>query len=168
MLTLDGEPLKKVLQSSSNNLGEKKLNQKFSNSPLVTIFKTGAGNAGVGQSMAIPNSNWEITFIGSNALLEQAEQAPTLWLVVLGCTTALSLFIALVLSRFLVKVEAEAEQKLAPTVAEVAKKSTTPAAEAAPSTLFQKQDILDIAVFDEDENILGLNDTRNNWPGGWQ
>ena len=161
MLTLDGEPLKKILQASNSNLGEKKLEQKFSNSPAVTIFKTGTGNVGPSQSLAIPASNWEVTFTGSEALLQQAEEAPTLWILALGCTTAFSLFMALVLSRFLAKVEQEAEQKLAPTIAEVNKTSTAPVADATPSPLFQKQDILDIAVIDEDENILGLHDTRN-------
>ncbi|RYY73881.1 MAG: phosphomannomutase/phosphoglucomutase [Gammaproteobacteria bacterium] len=161
MLTLDGEPLKKILQASTSNLGEKKLEQKFANSPTLTIFKTGTGGLSQSRSLAIPNSNWEVSFTGSNLLLEQAEEAPTLWMLALGCTTAFSLFLALVLSRFLVKVEQEAEQKLAPTIAEVAKKATASVADATPSTLFQKQDILDIAVIDEDENILGLNDIRN-------
>ena len=161
MLTFDGEPLKKIVQANNSSLGEKKLEQKFANSPALTIFKTGTGNAGPSKSLAIPDSNWEVAFNASDALLEQAEEAPTLWILALGCTTAFSLFLALVLSRFLAKVEQEAEQKLAPTIAEVNKKMTTPVADAAPSPLFQKQDILDIAVIDEDENILGLHDTRN-------
>jgi phosphomannomutase / phosphoglucomutase len=161
MLTFDGEPLKKIVQANNNNLGEKKLDQKFANSPALTIFKTGAGNLGQSKSLAIPESNWEVTFTASEGLLQQAEEAPTLWILALGCTTAFSLFLALVLSRFLAKVEQDAEQKLAPTIAEVNKKSNVPVADAAPSPLFQKQDILDIAVIDEDENILGLHDTRN-------
>ena len=161
MLTLDGESLKKNFQSGSSTLGEKKLEQKFSNSPTLTLFKTGNGNTGPSRSLAIPGSNWEVRFTGSDALLQQAEEAPTLWILALGCTTAFSLFMAIVLSRFLTRVEQGAEQKLAPTIAETTKKTSTSVADAAPSPLFQKQDILDIAVIDEDENILGLNDTRN-------
>jgi phosphomannomutase/phosphoglucomutase len=161
MLTLDGEPLKKIFQAGSSNLGEKVLEQKFSNSSPLTIFKTGSGNSGPSRSITIPESNWEVKFTGSDMMLRQAEEAPTLWILALGCTTAFSLFMAIVLSRFLTKVEQEAEQKLAPTIADVTKKSTAPIADAAPSPLFQKQDILDIAVIDEDENILGLHDTRN-------
>ena len=161
MLTLDGDPLKKIFQATTSSFGEKKLEQKFANSPVLSIFKVGTGNSGSSRSLEIPGSNWQITFVGSEALLEQAEEAPTLWILVVGCATAFSLFMALVLSRFLVKVEQEAEQKLAPTIAEVNQKTTASIADAAPSTLFQKQDILDIAVIDEDENILGLHDTRN-------
>ena len=161
MLTLDGEPLKKIFQAGSSNLGEKRLEQKFSNSPTLTIFKTGSGATGPSRSLAIPDSNWEVRFTGSDAMLRQAEEAPTLWILALGCTTAFSLLMAIVLSRFLTKVEQESEQKLAPTIADVTKKATAPIPDAAPSPLFQKQDILDIAVIGEDENILGLHDTRN-------
>lgn len=161
MLTFDGEPLKKILQSNDNNLGEKKLEQKFANSPGVTIYNAGSGNIGPSQSLAIPDSNWEINFTGSEKLFEQSEEAPALWILAVGCMTAFSLFLALVLSRFLAKVEQESEQKLAPTIAETNKVKAAPVADAAPSPIFQKQDILDIAVIDEDENILGLHDTRN-------
>ncbi|MET0356718.1 MAG: phosphomannomutase/phosphoglucomutase [Cellvibrio sp.] len=161
MLTFDGEPLRKILQANDNSLGEKKLDQKFANSAGVTLYKVGSGNVGPSQSLVIPDSNWEINFTGSEKLVEQSEEAPTLWILALGCTTAFSLFLALVLSRFLAQVEQEAEQKLAPTVAETNKLKNAPVADAAPSPIFQKQDILDIAVIDEDENILGLNDTRN-------
>lgn len=161
MLTLDGERLKKSLQASDGSLGEKKLEQKFSNSPALTVFKVGAGAALPSQSLAIPQSNWEIKFTASDALVQRAEEAPTLWVLAIGCATALSLFLALILSRFLARVEQEAEQQLAPTIADVAKAAAAPAVDTAPSTLFQKQDILDIAVIDEDENILGLHDTRN-------
>ena len=161
MLTLDGEQLYKILQKSDGGFGEKKLEQKFANSPALTVFKVGAGNALPSQSLAIPQSNWEIKFTASDVLVQHAEEAPALWILVIGCLTAFSLFLALILSRFLVKVEQEAEQQLAPTISEVNKTTTTPIVDSAPSTIFQKQDILDIAVIDEDENILGLHDTRN-------
>lgn len=161
MLTLDGEQLKKILRGTDVDLGEKSLEQKFANSPAISIFKFGAGSALPSQSLAVANSNWEIKFTASDVLTARAEEAPTLWLLAIGCCTALSLFLALILSRFLVKAELEAEHQLAPTIAEVNKATTAPIAENAPNPLFQKQDILDIAVIDEDENILGLHDTRN-------
>jgi len=161
MLTLDGEPVKKLLASTnSNNLGEKKLEQKFANSAPLLVFKAGAGNAAPSKSLDIPDSNWQITFTPSDALIQQAEEAPTLWILAIGCAIALSLFLALVLSRFLVKVEKETEQQLVPN-SDINKATIAAMADTAPSPLFQKQDILDIAVIDEDEDILGLNDTRN-------
>lgn len=161
MLTLDGEQLKKILQGTDGALGEKILEQKFSNSPAFTVFKFGTGSALPSQSLAVPNSNWDIKFTAADSLIERAEESLTLWLIAIGCATALSLFLALILSRFLAKAEAETEQQLAPTIADVSKTATTPIADAAPNPMFQKQDILDIAVIDEDENILGLHDTRN-------
>lgn len=161
MLTLDGERLKKILQTTDAGYGEKILEQKFANSAALSVFKFGTGSALPSQSLAVPNSNWDIKFTASDTLTSRAEEAPTLWLLAIGCCTAVSLFLALILSRFLVRVELVAEQQLAPTIAEVNKATTAPITDNAPNPLFQKQDILDIAVIDEDENILGLHDTRN-------
>lgn len=161
MLTLDGEQLKKALQATANNNGEKILQQKFSGSPAVAVVKMGSGSARPSQTQSVPDSNWEIKFTASESLVASAEEAPTLWLLAIGCCTALSLFLALVLSRFLAKSEQVAEQQLAPTVADVGKTTTAPIAENSPNPLFQKQDILDIKVIDEDEDILGLNNTSN-------
>jgi len=161
MLTLDGEQVRKILRASDGGLGEKRLEQKFANSQTLNIFNVGSGNAAASKSLSIPGSNWEVKFTPSDSLIERAQEAPTLWIIAIGCTTAFSLFLALILSRFLVKAEKEAEEHLAPTIAEVNKTTTAPLVDAAPNPLFQKQDILDIAVIDEDENILGLHDTRN-------
>jgi phosphomannomutase/phosphoglucomutase len=161
LLTLDGEHLKKILRTTDGGLGEKRLEQKFANSPTLTIFKVGTGAAGPSKSLNIPGSNWEIKFTPADSLIERAEEAPTLWILALGCCTAFSLLAALILSRFLVKVEKEADEHLAPSIAETHKTTTASLVDTAPSPLFQKQDILDIVVIDEDENILGLHDTRN-------
>lgn len=161
LLTLDGEHLKKILRTTDGGLGEKRLEQKFANSPTLTVFKVGTGGASASKSLPIPNSNWEIKFTPSQSLIDRAEEAPTLWILAIGCCIAFSLFAALILSRFLVKAEKVADEQLAPTIADVNKTTTAPLTEAAPNPLFQKQDILDIAVIDEDENILGLHDTRN-------
>lgn len=161
MMTLDAEQLKKSLQATQGGHGEKVLQQKFAKSPAITLFKFGSGNALPSQTLAVPASNWEIKFTASDVLVANAEESPTLWLLVVGCSTALSLFLALVLSRFLAKAEQEAEQQLAPTLAEMNKATTAPISENSTNPLFQKQDILDIKVIDEDEDILGLNDTRN-------
>ncbi len=161
MLTLDGEHLKKILRATDGGLGEKRLEQKIANSPTLNVFKVGSGMAGASKSLNIPGSNWEVKFTPSEGLIERAQEAPTLWVIAIGCSTAFSLFLALILSRFLVRAEKEAEDHLAPTIAEVNKTTTAPLEDTAPSPLFQKQDILDIAVIDEDENILGLHDTSN-------
>ena len=161
ILTLDGEPLKKKILVVDGSMGEKLFQQQFANSPALTVFKSGSADTTQSAERVIPASNWKIKFTASHALLQRAEEPPTLWILALGCSTAFSLFLALILSRFLVKVKDDAEKNLAPTIAEVNKTTIAPIKEAdtAPSTLYQSQDILDIAVIDEDENILGLHDT---------
>ncbi|RYZ88054.1 MAG: phosphomannomutase/phosphoglucomutase, partial [Moraxellaceae bacterium] len=136
------------------------LQQKFVNSSAQNIIKAGTASTNESGEKLIPDSNWQIKFTPSNVALEKAEESLTLWILVIGCTTALSLFLTLVLSRFLVKTEKESEQKLGPTIAEVSKaKKSSATDDSLASTMFQTQDILDIAVVGEDENILGLNDT---------
>jgi phosphomannomutase/phosphoglucomutase len=163
LLTLDGDHLKKILGGTDGGLGEKSLEQKFANSPALSIFKFGTGSALPSQSLAVPKSHWDIKFTASDVLVARAEEAPTLWILAIGCSTAASLILALILSRFFAKAELVAQKQLAPTIADMSKSTTTPISDtnSAPLPLFQKQDILDIAVIDEDENILGLHDTRN-------
>ncbi len=159
MVTLNAKGLSKDFTSTDSNLGESILQQKFVNSAAQNIIKFGISSSNISHEKAIPNSNWQIKFTPSDDLLERAAEPPTYWAIAIGCSTALSLLLALVLSRYLVRHAKIAEQQLAPTVADVSKTATGPTTDTAlRNTLFQKQDILDIAVIDEDENILGLHD----------
>lgn len=160
MLTLNFQGLSQHLAALDKELGESILQQKFANAAAQNIIKQGVGNTELSAEKTIPNSNWQIKFTASDKLLKVATESLTLWLVTIGCSTALSLFLALILSRLLARYEQEAEDQLAPTLANSTNPATGGNAEvAAPSTLYQKQDILDINVFDEDEDILGLGDT---------
>lgn len=159
MLTLNIHTLMQQFTSADKTLGESILQQKFSNSAAQNIIQYGTGGAGNSHEKAIPNSNWQIKFTASNHLIELATEPPTLWILAVGCSTALSLFLALILSHILVKQEKEAEEQLAATVPNTTSATTVTPEATAPSTLYQKQDILDVAVFDEDEDILGLGDT---------
>lgn len=160
MLTLDANQLKTEFLALDQNAGENTLQQKFANSAAQSIVKLGAGDGNPGHEKEVPNSNWQIKFTPSNASLKNAEQSPILFAIVMGCITVFSLFLAMVLSRLLVKkLEKAADQHILPVGAEGIK-TKSPTDQIMPSTIYQKQDILDIAVIDEDENILGLNDTR--------
>jgi len=161
MLSLNTQALIKQFTSADKELGESILQQKFSNSGAQNIIQYGAGNSSNSHVKTIPNSNWQVKFTASTHLIELATEPPTLWMLAIGCSTALSLLLALISSHLFAKYEKETEEQLAPSVANAS--SATPASTqeaVAPSTLYQKQDILDVAVFDEDEDILGLGDTR--------
>ncbi len=160
MLTLGTAGLDKDFSAVDGNSGETILQQKFTNSAAQNVIKLGTTSNNPSHEKLIPNSNWQIKFTPSDQILKSANEPPTLWAIIIGCSTTLSLFIALILSRFLVKNAKISEQNLAPTVADVGKTTTGPLNDPAlKNALFQKQDILDIAVIDEDENILGLHDT---------
>jgi phosphomannomutase / phosphoglucomutase len=136
------------------------LQQKFTNSAAQNLMKLGAISNHPSHEKVIPKSNWQIKFTPSDSLLQSVIEPSTLWTIIIGCSTVLSLVLAVILSRFLAKNAKVSEENLAPTTAESSKPALGSSADAAlKNTLFQKQDILDIAVIDEDENILGLHDT---------
>lgn len=158
MLTLNTDALSKTFSSFEKDLGEIVLQQKFSASAAQKMLSQGANdNRNPSHEKKIPDSNWSIKFTPSEHLLERTKEPHTLWLLVTAGCVALSLALAWMLSRVLARVEKQSEEQLAPTLASTATAATTEAI--APSTLYQKQDILDIPVFDEDEDILGLSNT---------
>jgi phosphomannomutase / phosphoglucomutase len=159
MLTLTTNALIKGFASADKNLGESVLQQKFKNSIEQHLLKNGLGSRNLteikSQELEVPNSHWKIKFTPSDNLLELSTESPAFWGAIVGGCTALSLFLALVLSRFLVRNAKLAEQQLAPTVADVNKIARGTITDA--NGVVSQQDILDIKVIDEDENILGLN-----------
>lgn len=160
MLTLNAAHLNKYFASVEGNSGNTMVQQKFANSVAQDIIKLGATSSNASQEKAIPKSNWQIKFTPSDSLLQSAIEPPTMWAIIIGCSTALSLFLALLVSRFLAKKLKISETHLAQNAADTSKTMTKPVSDMVlKNTLYQKLDILDIAVIDEDENILGLHDT---------
>lgn len=156
MLSVNSAALVKYFSEADKSLGENILQQKFPNSIAQNIVQSGMADSQKSQVTAIPASNWQIKFTASQQLISNASESLAFWALAIGCSTALSLFLALILSRFLVRYEKNATVQLSPSI-DMPGTPATPEA-AAPGSLYQKQDILDVNVFDEDENILGLSD----------
>lgn len=165
MLSLDLQTIKKHLVATHNGLGELVFQQKFANSAAQNIIKIGAAGTNITQQKPVPFSNWLIKFTESPALMQKAEEPPTIWILAVCGASALSVFLALFLSRIIAHRQKTPVEKTAPTVDEVNKAATENIVESEANPLFQNQDILDIAVIDEDENILGLNDISKKKQG---
>jgi phosphomannomutase / phosphoglucomutase len=162
MLTLTTAALQKSLGVLDVSLGETLVQQKFANSSALNIVKLGAGSAMPGQEKPVADSHWQIKYTASTQLVTRAQEPSTLWLLAVCGSGAISLVLAILLSRSRLFSTREKAAPLAPPVAEASKPvpEEPPAADATPSPLYQAQDILDVAVIDEDENILGLQDSK--------
>ena len=158
MVTIDAAELINLFDSAEKNLGESQLLQQFTGTPPQIVKKLGAGNAGNSMESKVDGSHLLVKFTPSDELLNAAEELPTLWLAITSVILAGSLALAWFLSKILVRMELGEQEAVPPSVADVAKtsKESVTTDDALTSPLFQKQDILDIAVIDEDENILGL------------
>jgi phosphomannomutase/phosphoglucomutase len=158
MVTIDAAELINLFNSAEQNLGEFVLLQQFTGSPPQTVKKLGAGTAGNSLQSNIAGSHLAVKFTPSDELLQLAEEMPALWLSIVSLIVAGSLALVWFLSKILVRIELGEKNTAPPSVAEVVKtsKESVNADDAMTNPLFQKQDILDIAVIDEDENILGL------------
>lgn len=158
MVTLDASELINLFDTADQNLGEFVLMQQFTGSPPQTVKKLGAGAAGNSMQGNVAGSHLVVKFTPSEKLLQQAEELPALWLSIVSVIAAASLALVWFLSKILVRLELGEKNAATPSVAEVAKsnKESINTEDNLANPLFQTQDILDIAVIDEDENILGL------------
>ena len=158
MVTIDAAELINLFKTAEQNMGEFVLLQQFTGTPPQVVAKLGSGSAGASMQSNLRNSHLIVKFTPSTHLLDLAEELPALWLSVIGLIVAGSLALVWFLSKVLVRIEMGEQTNAAPSVADTVStsKETISTEEAMTNPLFQKQDILDIAVIDEDENILGL------------
>ncbi len=158
MVTIDAAELIRIFNSAEPSLGEFILLQQFTGSPPQTVKKLGAGTAGNSMQSNVSGSHLVVKFTPSEQLLLAAEELPALWLSLVSLIVAGSLALVWFISKILVRIELGEKDNATPSVAEVVKtsKESVSAEDAMTNPLFQKQDILDIAMIDEDENILGL------------
>lgn len=158
MAIIDATEMLTLFGNAEADLGEYVLLQQFTGSQPQTVKKVGSGDAGSSLQSDVAGSHLVVKFTPSPQLLRIAEELPTLWLLTTSLIVAGSLALVWFLSKILVRVELGEQSNATPSVAEVVKtsKESINADEAMANPMFQKQDILDIAVIDEDENILGL------------
>ncbi|MDO8344710.1 MAG: phosphomannomutase/phosphoglucomutase, partial [Cellvibrio sp.] len=158
MMSIDASELINLFAPTEPTLGEYILLQQFTGSPPQIVTKIGTGTTGNSLQGNIAGSHLAVKFTPSDQLLLLAEELPALWLTVVSLIVAGSLALVWALSKILVRAELGEKNTAAPLLADVAKshKDSVATSDAMTDPLFQKQDILDIAVIDEDENILGL------------
>lgn len=158
LVRTDATELLSTFGSGNVDLGEYVLLQQFTGSPAQTVKKMGTGNAANSQQAGVQGSYLHIKFTPSEKLLASAAEEPTLWILVVSLIAVGSLMAVWLLGKTIVRVDIGGKKPAAPSVNETAQLATTSIASAdnVANPLFQNQDILDIAVIEEDENILGL------------
>lgn len=162
LITTDATAMLSLLSSQDNSLGETLLQQHFAGTPPLTVLKLGKGDGGGPRtSVDIKDSHLVLQFTPSLRLIAQAEELPSFWLLVVSLIAASSLALCWFLSKLLSGVQETAEQPAGLATADLPKanKGTTTEDSNLINPLFQNQDILDIAVINEDEDILGLSGT---------
>lgn len=157
MLTLDPVEMFRRFAGGDNPLGEARLLQKIPAAPVQTLYTAGVAGEWASHEYPIPNSYLSVTFTPSAQLYRSVRELPTLWVLIISLTTALSLALVLlaVRKRFPAKGVVAAA---APTRdhTEPAEQKTPAAPEYAPVRSHANQDILDISVIEEDADVLGL------------
>lgn len=158
MVTMDATELISLFDIPEQHLGEFILLQEFSGSPPQVVKKYGAGIPGISLQSQVAGSHLAVKFTPSEEFRQRAEELPAFWLSVVSLILAGSLALVWFLSKILVRIELGEKNAPSPSVAQVANsnKQSVSTEDSLANPLFQSQDILDIAVIDEDENILGL------------
>lgn len=159
LITTDASQLVELSAGGNQSVGETILLQQFSGSPVQTIRKSGSGNAGAKASANIDQSHLVVQFTPSEQLKNTAEEMPTLWLLVVSLIAAASLALCWFLSKVITRATFKDTDSPTPSLQDTVKASKDSVDEEnLINPLFQTQDILDIAVIDEDEDILGLSE----------
>lgn len=160
MITQSADALIDAFNSTGNAFGRGLLVQKFSDGLPLNIVSNGTGNAAAGIDVAVDKSNWTVRFTPSDLLVNEAEELPALWLVLISLTSVVGLVIAVLASRFFVKTKIDVKSVGGGALADSVKVRSVgknPEEQLLANPMYQNQDILDISVIEEDNDILGLN-----------
>lgn len=136
------------------SLGQVELTQQFGNKKGLSVFKNGKGSIGSIQTAKVPNSHWKVNFQASYYLYEQTKINPLtvygLMVALAAVIMALTLYIARVIGGVV-----EKRMKLNAAADDAEGKSSAGKQDLA-SPMYQKADILDVSIAEEDEDLLGL------------
>ncbi len=167
LLVVDASELFALFTSADKSLGQYQLLQVFSGSPAQSL--TQLGNDGIGDSheREVTGSHLQVKFTPSERLINLAAESPALWINLSALILAALLAIAWLVHLQLFKRIAKQTVKPGPMLGDlVPNPSTVKSDENVANPLFQNQDILDIAMIDEDENVLGLSEAGNRRSSG--
>ncbi|ACE86337.1 phosphomannomutase/phosphoglucomutase [Cellvibrio japonicus] len=167
-IVIDASELLNLFQGGDKRLGEIQLIQQFAGSAPLIVLKQGTGNAGPSVQVQVAGSALQLKFTPSSELVAMSAELPSLWIMISALITAALLALALLASKFLVRLElGKAPQE--PALSDLVpahKPASSASEESVANPLFHKQDILDIAVIDEDEDVLGLGGSRGKKTSG--
>lgn len=169
LATYSSAGISNIIASSDSALGKLTLRQTYAGSRAYELQRHGAGQAASTVQRAVPNSYLSVEFTPSVQLLERSQELPGLWMLTLSLSVTLSLGASLLLSRVLVRPQTlpagegltlpcqHIDTQASPAGASDSAAPTTDGSASSGSALHQ--DILDIAVAEEDEDILGLDNS---------
>lgn len=169
MLVMDANELLNIFGSADKRLGEFELVQQFAGSTTLSINKIGEGSSGASALAPVAGTSLQVKFTPSEALVKIAQGLSSLWVLINLIVTAGLLATAWFVSKHLIRLQQQKAAISDPSLGElvhVTKPKSVRGEEAVANPLFQKQDILDIAVIDEDENVLGLSERSGKRPVG--
>ena len=163
LLMLDASELIQVFNTGGSDLGEYQLVQYFPGSAPLVVERQGSGIPGQYAQLPVANSYLQVKFTPSASMIEMARELPLAWL-------GLSALIALVLlaMAWLIHKRHTSQQHryrgpVEPSLDELVTINKPQAGgDGLANPLFQKQDILDIAMIGEDEDVLGLGEGKRS------
>ena len=165
MLTLDAQPLFTRFRSFDPTVGQFQLQQQFTASPVQVMNQLGEGNTGVSAVSKIPDSYWSIQFTASDLLKNSVSEPLTLWLLVVISSAILSLLICIGATRFYYLSLLRKQTGHQPSLQEIVSISKQSVNEASPNPIFQSKDVLDVQIIDEDQKILGIDESTGKQTG---
>lgn len=165
MLTLDAQPLFTRFRNFDPTVGQFQLQQQFTASPVQVMNQLGEGNTGVSGVSKIPDSYWSIQFTASDLLKNSVSEPLTLWLLVVIGSAVLSLLICIGSTRFYYLSLLRKQTGHQPSLQEIVSISKQSVNEASPNPIFQSKDVLDVQIIDEDQKILGIDESTGKQTG---
>ncbi|WP_041521756.1 phosphomannomutase/phosphoglucomutase [Gilvimarinus agarilyticus] len=169
LASYSGDGINNIIDAGEDSSGKLVLHQRFSSSKPFALRIDGAGQAAPAATHQVGSSYLSVEYTPSAALVRQSKELPGMWILVLSLAVTLGLVASLLLSRLLVR------PKQAPAGEGLTLPKQYVDAQAAPKTPEDtepesfdggalRQDILDIEVIEEDEDILGLDNSAPRTP----
>jgi phosphomannomutase/phosphoglucomutase len=168
LIALPITALQNELQQQDAHLGQTQVLQQVSFGKPITIVNLGQSQSPESFESSISNSNWQIKFSPSTVLINQASQSPVLVLAGALAISALLLSLCFFLCRRFDpawQAASHARQKAVSTRLDAINDGEE-TAETIANPMFHNQDILDIDVAEEDQDLLSLEEARNQQGGG--
>ena len=158
LLMLDASELIQVFNTGGSDLGEYQLIQFFPGSAPLVVERQGSGIAGQHAQLPVAGSYLQVKFTPSASMVDMARELPLAWLGLSALIALVLLTTAWLIHKRLVH-QNRYRGPVEPSLDELVTISKPQASgDSLANPLFQKQDILDIAMIGGDEDVLGLSE----------